>query len=57
MEIHKHPVNLDVSMPTGEIVKCNVKYQNCPVVLNQEIFEGDSMQLNLLEFDLILGMD
>jgi len=57
MESHKHPVDLDVSMPIEEIVKCNLKYQNCPVILNQQAFESDFIQLDLSEFDIILGMD
>ena len=57
MESHKHPIDLDIGMPTGEIAKCNTKYQNCPIIVNQEIFESDLIQLDLSEFDIILGID
>jgi len=34
-----------------------VKFQNCPVILNEEDFESDLIQLDLSEFDIILGTD
>jgi len=32
-------------------------FENCPLSIDQEVFEADLIQLDLLEFDIILGMD
>ena len=56
-QLHKNPTNLLVSLPTGQAVECHVMFENCPLSINQEVFEADLIQLNLLEFDIVLGMD
>ena len=57
VESHKHPIDLYMNVHAGKTIKCGVVYKGCPITLNQEVFEGDLMQLDLLEFDIILGMD
>jgi len=32
-------------------------FENCPSSIDQEVFEVDVIQLDLLEFDVVLGMD
>ena len=39
------------------MVECHVIFKNCPLSINQEEFEVDLIQLDLLEFDIVLRMD
>jgi len=32
-------------------------FENCPLSIDQEVFKVDLIQLDLLEFDIVLGMD
>ena len=57
MESHKQFVDLYVNMPAIKMINYSDMYRNCPIILNQEKFEGDLIQLDLLEFDIILGMN
>jgi len=57
VESYKHPGDLYVSVPTEKTIKCDVMHKSCPITLDQEEFKGDLIQLDLPEFDIILGMD
>ena len=46
-----------MSLPAGQVVECHVMFENCPLSIDQEVFEADLIQLDLLEFDIVLGMD
>ena len=46
-----------MGLPAGQAVECHVMFGNCPLSINQEVFKADLIQLDLLEFDIILGMD
>ena len=39
------------------MVECNIMFKDDPLSLTKEEFEGDLIQLDLLEFDRVLGMD
>ena len=56
-QLHKNPTNLLVSLPAEQVVECNVMFENCPLSIDQEVFKADLIQLDLLEFDIVLGMD
>ena len=57
VESHKYVVDLDVNLTTKKGVKYSVMYKNYMVTLNQEDFEGDLIQLDPSEFDIILEMN
>ena len=56
-QLHKNPTNLLVSLPAGQLVECHVMFENCPLSIDQEVFEADMIQLDLLEFHIVLEMD
>jgi len=56
-QLHKSLTNLLVSLLAGQGVESHVMFKNCPLSINQEVFEVDLIQLDLLEFDVVLGMD
>jgi len=39
------------------VVECHVMFENYPLSINHEVFEVDLIQLDLLEFNVVLGMD
>ena len=55
--LHTSPVDLLVSLPAGQVVECHVMFKNCPLSINQEVFEVDLIQLDPLKFDVVLTMD
>ena len=57
LKLYKYHIDLYVNWSTGKTVKHDVMYKNYPISPNQEEFEGDLIQLNLSEIDIILGMD
>ena len=46
-----------MSLPTSQVLECNVIFKNCLLSINQEEFEVDLIQLDSVEFDFVLGMD
>ncbi|KAK8703726.1 hypothetical protein V6N13_047372 [Hibiscus sabdariffa] len=46
-----------VMSPVGQSVIVDMVYRRCPLMVQDEIFPADLMELPLEEFDLILGMD
>ncbi|KAK8558553.1 hypothetical protein V6N12_041854 [Hibiscus sabdariffa] len=48
---------LTVMSPVGQSVIVDRVYRRCPLMVQDEIFPADLMELPLEEFDLILGMD
>ena len=46
-----------VSTPVGESVVAKRVYQNCPISLHNRVSYVDLVELNMLDFDIILGMD
>ncbi|KAK8655193.1 hypothetical protein V6N13_107783 [Hibiscus sabdariffa] len=48
---------LTVMSPVGQSVIVDKVYRRCPLMVQDEIFPPDLMELPLEEFDLILGMD
>ena len=57
LESHKDPLELYMNLPMGKTVKFSVMYKNCPITLNQEELVGNLVQLDMSEFDVILGID
>ena len=39
------------------MIECHVMFENCLLSIDQEVFEADLIQLDLLEFDMVLEMD
>ncbi|KAK8976607.1 hypothetical protein V6N11_057207 [Hibiscus sabdariffa] len=48
---------LTVMSPVGQSVTVDRVYRRCPLMVQEETFPADLMELPLEEFDLILGMD
>ena len=39
------------------MIECHVMFENFPLSIDQKVFKADLIQLDLLEFDIVLGMD
>ncbi|KAH0637947.1 hypothetical protein KY290_036496 [Solanum tuberosum] len=46
-----------VSTPVGDLVIARRVYRNCPVTVSQKVTSADLVELEMVEFDVILGMD
>ena len=46
-----------VSTPMGELVVAKRVYRNCPIMLTNRVSYVDLVELDMLDFDIILGMD
>ena len=46
-----------LSTPVGESVVAKRVYRNCPIMLPNIVFYVDLVELDMLDFDIILGMD
>ena len=46
-----------MSTPVGESVVAKRVYRNCPIMLPNRVSYVDQVELNMLDFDIILGMD
>ena len=46
-----------VSTPVGDLVIARRVYRNCPVTVSQKVTSADLVELEMVDFDVILGMD
>ncbi|MCQ8082150.1 hypothetical protein NP492_23805, partial [Salmonella enterica] len=46
-----------VSTPVGDPVIARRVYKNCPVTVSQKVTSADLVELEMVDFDIILGMD
>ena len=46
-----------VSTPVGDQVIARRVYRNCPVIVSQNVTSADLVELEMVDFDVILGMD
>ncbi|XP_057522612.1 uncharacterized protein LOC130802622 [Amaranthus tricolor] len=51
------PVNIIITLPTGEEVMSGREYKNVPIKIAESIFLTDLKYFPMTEFDVILGMD
>ncbi|XP_057546014.1 uncharacterized protein LOC130825005 [Amaranthus tricolor] len=51
------PVNIIITLPTGEEVMSGREYKNVPIKIAESIFLADLKHFPMTEFDVILGMD
>ncbi|XP_075500155.1 uncharacterized protein LOC142538742 [Primulina tabacum] len=54
-ETHSEP--LRVATPASNSIETHKIYQNYKISISKQIFEAELIQLNMIEFDIILGMD
>ena len=47
---------LSVSTPIGDPVIARRVYRNCPVIVSQKVTLADLVQLEMVDFDVIVGM-
>ena len=45
-----------VSTPVGDPVIARRVYRNCPVIVSQKVTSTDLLELEMVDFDIILGM-
>ncbi|XP_073030708.1 uncharacterized protein [Primulina eburnea] len=48
---------LRVATPASKIIETHKVYRNCKICIGKQIFEVELIQFNMVEFDIILGMD
>ncbi|XP_073054084.1 uncharacterized protein [Primulina eburnea] len=48
---------LRVATPASKIIETRKVYRNCKICISKKIFEAELIQLNMIEFDTIFGMD
>ncbi|XP_073014523.1 uncharacterized protein [Primulina eburnea] len=48
---------LRVATPARKTIETQKVYRNCEICINEQTFEVELIQLNMVEFDIILGMD
>ena len=46
-----------VSTPVGDLVIARWVYRNCPVTVSQKVTSADLVELEMVDFDVIIGMD
>ena len=46
-----------VSTPVGYLVIARRVYTNCPVIVSQKVTSADQVDLEMVDFDVILGME
>ncbi|XP_073305844.1 uncharacterized protein [Primulina huaijiensis] len=46
-----------VATPTSKTIETHRVHQKCKICINEHIFQAELIQLNMVEFDVILGMD
>ena len=46
-----------VALPSGKTMRSNKVIKNCPIQIRDQILHADPVILDLVDFDLILGMD
>ena len=46
-----------VSTPVGKTIIARWVYRNCPVMISQKSTSADLVELEMTDFDIILGMD
>ena len=51
------PEPCSVSTPIGDPVIARRVYKNCPVTVSQKVTSADLVELEMVDFDIILGMD
>ncbi len=46
-----------VTSPLGQEVRVNRLYRDCPLVIQEHVFQSDLMEMLFRDYDIILGMD
>lgn len=46
-----------MSIPNGRVLVSNMLYQGCRVEISKEVLSADLIQINMVNFDIILGME
>ncbi|XP_075486356.1 uncharacterized protein LOC142525961 [Primulina tabacum] len=46
-----------VATPTSKTVETHRVHRKCKICINEHLFQAELIQLNMVEFDIILGMD
>ena len=48
---------ISVSTPVGDPVIARRVYKNCPVIVSQKVTSADLVELEIVDLDVILGID
>ena len=54
LETHSEPIS--VSTPVGDPVIARQVYKNCPFIVSQRVTSADLVELESIDFDVIIGM-
>lgn len=46
-----------VSTPVGHSIIARQLYRNCPIIISQKVTLADLIELEMIDFDVILGID
>jgi len=57
LEGNKEEVDDRIGLPNGHVIKCWTLYENVPIMIGEKRLLGDLIQLDLSEFDFILGVN
>jgi len=57
LEGMKGQANYRIKLPNDSIIECPILYKQIPITIGGTIFLGDLIQFNLLNIDIILGMN
>jgi len=57
LEHAKIEANYRIKLSNDYIVDCPILYKYVPISLGESIFPGDLIQIDLSDFDIILGMN
>ena len=49
--------HFSVSTPVGDLVIARQVFKNCPVTVSQKVTSADLVELEMVDFNVILGMD
>jgi len=57
VEDNKEGVNYKIGLLNGHVIKCSTLYKGVPIMIGERRFPRDSIQFDLLKFDVILGIN
>ena len=55
--LEKHSKPFSVSTPVGESILAEIVYRDCPVFASHKSTMADLIELDMVDFDVVLGMD
>ena len=57
LDDNKEEIDYKIGLPNGHVTRCSILYKGIPIMIGGTKSLGDLIQFDLLEFNVILGMD